>query len=42
MADEETPILVRLCDSACATVRQDPAASVDVEFACTIVNPVLR
>jgi len=40
--DPAAPTTIHLCEGACATVQQDPAASLDVEFACTIVNPVLR
>jgi len=40
--DPVAPTTIHLCGGACATVQRDPAAQVDVEFACTIVNPVLR
>ena len=40
--DPAAPTTLHLCEGACATAKRDPSASLDVEFACTIVNPVLR
>lgn len=39
--DEASPRSISLCPNACATVRSDPAARVDVEFGCPTLE-VLR
>jgi hypothetical protein len=39
--DEASPSSISLCPNACATIRSDPAARVDVEFGCPTVE-VLR
>ena len=32
--DPAAPQAIELCDSTCATVQADPAAALEVEFAC--------
>jgi hypothetical protein len=39
--DEASPSSISLCPNACATIRSDPAARVDVELGCPTVE-VLR
>ncbi len=39
--DPDHPTEIRLCDATCATMKADPRARLDIEFACDLVIPEL-